>query len=209
MARNLLWREISYGEKFLLARNLLWRDLIRKMLSRNWVIIHLACRLVSGQGEVLSLRMNPDIDPDDNVFKTCQANVLWFDDGCLKGLACFMNFVGLLCLQDEFQEEDLRQAKVKELIMSMLRIPTIYKSKGVDNPLDTQIARIVKQNQDAQAQPVSSFGWACLLQKLSGLEGEIDFESALALYNQHPQVQQMGETATWPLILIRGSSNPT
>ena len=81
----------------------------------------------------------------------------------------------------------------------MLRISTIYKEVDMTNALDSQISRVIKQNQDAAAQPVSSFGWSCLLKQISGAIAEegIDFDGALQIYNQHPTVQMAGEHAAW------------
>ena len=104
-----------------------------------------------GQGSVLSLRLNVDADPD-------QPSKLFFDDGGVKGLACFICFLGLATLAPDLSPDDLAHAKVKLLIESMLRIATIYKQQDMSNPVDSQIMRVVKQNQDAAAQPVSSFG---------------------------------------------------
>ena len=146
---------------------------------------------------MLSLRFDPQMNPRDPANRAYQANLLWFDDGSLKGLAAFMNFLGLLVLEGEFGVDDLRNPKVKELLVSLLRIPTIYKTQH-DDQLDSQIGRVIKQNQDAQAQPVSSYGWACLLSKLSR-DGttSLDFDAALKLYNAHPAVQALGESDAW------------
>lgn len=147
------------------------------------------------QGEVLSLRINPDMDP--LLHRSHQLGVLWFDDGSMKGLACYINLVGLVLLDQQglFREEDLRHPRVQSLIQSMLQIATIYKSDSATaSVLDGQIARVVKQNQDAQAQQISSFGWACLLRQLAETGEEILFDQCMMLYNAHPAVQQMGDT---------------
>ena len=140
----------------------------------------------------MSLRLDPDEDPAD-------PSKLFFDDGGVKGLACFICFLGLASLAPDISPEDLGHAKVKILIESVLRIPSIFKQQDMSNPLDSQIMRVVKQNQDAAAQPVSSFGWSCLLKKMSGAIAEegMDFDAALQLYNQHPMVQIAGETVAW------------
>lgn len=140
----------------------------------------------------MSLRLDPDEDPAD-------PSKLFFDDGGVKGLACFICFLGLASLAPDMSPEDLGHAKVKILIESMLRIPSIFKQQDRSNPLDSQIMRVVKQNQDAAAQPVSSFGWSCLLKKMSRAIAEegMDFDAVLQLYNQHPMVQITGETVAW------------
>ena len=75
-------------------------------------------------------------------------------------------------------------------MVSLLQIPSIMKQEA-NSALDSQILRIIKQNQDAQAQPVSSFGWALLLRSMTGLSEEVGFDEALRIYNGHPSVQQM------------------
>ena len=146
---------------------------------------------------MLSLRLNPELDLSSAEYGY-QVNLLWFDDGSLKGLACFMNLVGLVILdqQGSFGPDDFSHHRAKILIESMLEIPTIYKSQaGVGNFLDSQLARVVKQNQDAAAQPLSSFSWACLLKQMGadGTDDGLNFNEALELYNAHPLVQQAGD----------------
>ena len=111
------------------------------------------------QGEVLSLRINPDMDMEAH--SKHQIGVLWFDDGSMKGLACYINLVGLVVLdqQGNFRPEDLAHPRVQTFIQSLLQIATIFKSDvGTSSLIDSQISMVVKQNQDSQAQAISSFG---------------------------------------------------
>eukprot|EP00435_Cladocopium_sp_Y103_P019166 s4234_g4.t1 len=105
-----------------------------------------------------------------------QVNLLWFDDGSLKGLAAFMNLIGLIVLdqQGKFGPDDFAHPRVKTLLESMLEIATIYKSQSESGTfLDSQLARVVKQNQVKQMGD-------------SGKSDGIGFDEALALYNAHP-----------------------
>ena len=77
----------------------------------------------------------------------------------MKGLACYINLVGLVVLdqQGNFRPEDLAHPRVQTFIQS--QIATIFKSDVGTSPLiDSQISRVVKQNQDSQVQAISSFG---------------------------------------------------
>ena len=197
ISQNLAMARFSKSRHGEIFKTSLWRDY--ESDSHYHTLDHYLEFIVSrnlfplpGQGSVLSLRLNVDADPD-------QPSKLFFDDGGVKGLACFICFLGLATLAPDLSPDDLAHAKVKLLIESMLRIATIYKQQDMSNPVDSQIMRVVKQNQDAAAQPVSSFGWSCLLRKLSGAIAEegIDFDAALQLYNQHPMVQIAGETVAW------------
>ena len=139
------------------------------------------------------MRLDPDADPSVR-------SKLFFDNGGVKGLSCFICLIGLLELTDKFGTDEFGHPKVKELITSMLRIASIHKQYDMSNALDSQIQRVIKQNQDAVAQPVTSFGWSTLLKKMAGAISEegIDFDTALELYNQHPSVQSAAAAAaTW------------
>eukprot|EP00435_Cladocopium_sp_Y103_P061906 s492_g23.t1 len=128
------------------------------------------------KGEVLSMRLDPDADPNER-------SRLFFDNGSVKGLGCAICLIGLLQLTDKFNTDELGHPKIQELLGSMLKIPSIHKQ--MSSALDSQINRVIKQNQDAAAQPVTSFGWSILLRSISQ-EG-IDFDTALQIYNEHPQ----------------------
>lgn len=138
------------------------------------------------------MRLDPDADP--NV-----PSKLFFDNGSVKGLGCFICFVGLLGMTDRFSPEELGHAKAVELIGSMLHIQSLHK-QNMDNALDSQIQRVIKQNMDAAAQPVTSFGWSIILKKMSRAIDEegIDFDTALQIYNEHPSVKAAASAAaTW------------
>jgi hypothetical protein len=95
-----------------------------------------------------------------------QVGVLLFDDGSQKGLASFMTWLGVLMVHPSFGEEAFRHHQVVTLIKSLMNIPTVYKCQHTGG-LDSTIARIVKQNQDAKAQPVSSYQWSCILRRMN------------------------------------------
>ena len=84
--------------------------------------------------------------------------------------------------------DDLNEDSTKELIQSLLEIPTTYKISGTGSSLDSRIASIAKQNQDAKVLPVSSYQWACLLKTLIKEDKSLTYSAAVARYNSHPDV---------------------
>lgn len=141
---------------------------------------------------MLSMRLDPEADP-------AVRSKLFFDNGGVKGLSCFICLIGLLDLTNKFSTDSFSHPKVKDLIHSMLHIASIHKQCDMSNALDSQIQRVIKQNQDAAAQPISSFGWSTLLKKMAGAIAEegIDYDTALQLYNSHPSVVSAAAAATW------------
>ena len=74
--------------------------------------------------------------------------------------------------------------------LSPVRIPAVYKSSEADcSKEDSLILRIVRQNQMAKTQSVSSFQWACSLKSLksSGINESCDV--LMAKYDNHPEVR--------------------
>lgn len=142
------------------------------------------------------MRMPDDIDMVATEHQ--QAGVLFFDDGSQKTLAGFMAWIGLIALSPEFEEEEYRAPGVATLLQSLLNIGTIYK-QGFDDPVDTLISRVIKQNSDAKVQPINSFQWAVMLQTLFKNDDTVTLDDAMQRYNMHPEVQGQGGkmTATW------------
>ena len=104
----------------------------------------------------------------------------------------------LIALSPEFEEEEYRAPGVATLLQSLLNIGTIYK-QGFDDPVDTLISRVIKQNSDAKVQPINSFQWAVMLQTLFKNDDTVTLDDAMQRYNMHPEVQGQGGkmTATW------------
>ena len=152
------------------------------------------------QGEVVSLRLPENLDLDKTGLR--QVALLQFDEGGQKTLAGLINWLGLLAIMDKFEDEDFRAPGVQTLINSLLNIATIFKAGGHEDPVDSMIGRVVKQNQDAKVQPISSFQWAVLLQKMfeAGSPGDpkLTMETALQRYNTHPAVMAQGGKMTAP-----------
>ena len=145
------------------------------------------------QGEVVSMRMPDDIDM--RAVEHQQAGVLYFDDGSQKTLAGFMAWIGLIALSEEFEEEEYQAPGVTTLLRSLMNIGTIYKH-GFDDPVDTMISRVIKQNSDSKVQPINSFQWAVLLQTMFKADDTVTLDDAMQRYNQHPEVQAQGGKMT-------------
>ena len=124
-----------------------------------------------------------------------QAGILQFEDGSQKTLAGFMVWLGLIALMPSFDEEDFRGPGVVGLIQSLLSIAGIRKHVH-DDPLDSLVSKVVKQNADAKVQPINSFQWAVLLKALFAKSEDITLDTAMARYNMHPEVQAQGGKMT-------------
>lgn len=146
---------------------------------------------------MLSMRLDHKLQPKDHL--DSQIGVLWIDDGCHKALAAFINLLGLLAIASSFSDESLQNSNVKALLESLLRIPSVLKVVPEDDTsaVSGQIGRIIKQNADAQVQPVSSFDWALMLQGLQKSDASLTYTAALALYNEHPLVKAYETSDTW------------
>ena len=136
------------------------------------------------QGEMLSLRnvchqdveMSPKVRP-----------LLYFDDGGKKGMAAFLNLLGLTALLDVAKPADWEHTQVATLVESIMCIPTIFKHAASESEVDATISRIVKQDLNSKVLPVSSWQWANLLSSLSSAHGT-SFKDAIDLYKDHPAV---------------------
>jgi hypothetical protein len=131
-------------------------------------------------------------DPADGLI--CDG-VLWFGDGSLKGLASFHVWLGLLhCWHDHLSE--IQDPLVVLLISSLMKIPTILKSSEIGlSKADSAIHRIVKQNQAAKTQAVSSFAWASILLSLKDTS-TASFDELLDRYENHPEVISASDDST-------------
>ncbi|CAE7836494.1 unnamed protein product [Symbiodinium sp. CCMP2592] len=122
----------------------------------------------------------PDLD-DHGV----AVNVFNFADGGQKTLAAFSVFISLV-LTYKTCPECLKKPQVQTWMSSFLMIQTLCKSnEDPDSSMDGALGRIIKQNIDAKALPVSSLAWASIFQTF----GESwTIEECLDRYNSHPQV---------------------
>ena len=140
------------------------------------------------QGEVVAMRLDPEMKVEKHAGQ--QLGLLWIEDGCHKCLAAFINLLGLLSISKDFSDESLQNGNVKALLESLMRIPTVLKVVAEDADfVSNQIGRIIKQNADAQVQPISSYEWAMTLKSLQDFNADLTFTAALSLYNEHPVVK--------------------
>ncbi|CAJ1438354.1 unnamed protein product [Effrenium voratum] len=151
------------------------------------------------EAEVVSLRLPSGLDAAKHL--DAQPGILQFDDGSQKTLGAFMCWLGLIAVSKDFNKEDFQHHSLQLLIKSLLNIATVFKepTSFVGDPLDSLVARVVKQNSDAKVQPISSFQWAVLLQSLrASSDGDqpITLDEALKRYNEHPEVVAQGGKLT-------------
>ena len=149
----------------------------------------------------MSLRLPLGLDAAKHL--DAQPGILQFDDGSQKTLGAFMCWLGLIAVSKDFNKEDFHHHSLQLLIKSLLNIATVFKepTSFVGDPLDSLVARVVKQNSDAKVQPISSFQWAVLLQSLrASSDGDqpITLDEALKRYNEHPEVVAQGGKLTVP-----------
>ena len=117
---------------------------------------------------------------------------LQFDDGGMRGLAAAVCWVGLAyrCVKEPV--EKLRHPSVRELVSSLLCLPTLRRSQA-DDPAMQMVQRIIKQNVDSKKLPVSSFEWSRILSKMGK---RVTAQEAIQLYNSAPEVHAHGSGGT-------------
>ncbi|CAK9035455.1 unnamed protein product [Durusdinium trenchii] len=114
--------------------------------------------------------------------------LLKFGDGSQKMLAAFMVWLALLLTWRKHGAECFENPLVMGWISSFLRVPTMIKATDTrSTPLESLLSRIVAQNINAKVQPITSYGWACILKQVVLKEGS-SFEECLSAYNTHPDV---------------------
>ena len=133
------------------------------------------------QGEVLGMRL-PEKVPESG-----GKHSLLFDDGSQKGLGAFIAWCCLISMEETVSKDDL-DVQGKNLIDSLMKIPTMFKTKATLSRADNIIANVAKQDGDSRVQPVSSFTWSSILKSLSTTGSSINFHEAIQKYNQHPDV---------------------
>lgn len=113
---------------------------------------------------------------------------LLFDDGGMRGLAAALCWMGLTyrCVKEPV--EKLRHPSVRELVSSLLSLPTLRKSQA-DDPGRAMVQRIIKQNVDAKKLPVSSFEWSQILRSMGN---KVTVMDAIKIYNDSPEVHAHG-----------------
>ena len=123
----------------------------------------------------------------DTVPESGGKHSLLFDDGSQKGLGAFIAWCCLVSLEETVSKDDL-DVQGTNLIYSLMRIPTMFKTKAALSRADNIIANVAKQDSDARAQPVTSFTWSSILKSLATAGSPITFNEAIRRYNEHPDV---------------------
>lgn len=146
----------------------------------------------ASEGEVIGMRLSSDAEADLEYIQ----NMLYFDDGGMRGLACAVIWCGLihhgLCIQDG----DLVSPSMIELTRTLLSIPVFCKSQGEDEA-SNMVRRIIKQNVDSKKLAVSSYEWSQILKNMvvnssSTKDKGLTVQGAIDLYNSHPEVMAHG-----------------
>ena len=135
------------------------------------------------QGEILGMRVDHlEADEDD------YTGSLYFDDGGMRGLSAAVCWIGLTYRCTREPAEELRHPSLKQLVSSLLCLPSIHKTQTND-PAMAMVQRIIKQNVDAKKLPVSSFEWSQILSKIAK---NVSVADAIKLYNNAPEVHAHG-----------------
>ena len=109
---------------------------------------------------------------------------LWVADGVQKLLAAFVVWLACIAVMHHTAASPDIIADNRVMLSSFLRIKTMDKASDGDGAsLNAMIGQVIKQNQDARVQPITSFAWSQLLGQL----GPDRFGEALKAYNEHPQ----------------------
>lgn len=112
-------------------------------------------------------------------------NLFSFGDGGQKMLAAFSVFVSMV-LTYKTCPECLKKPQVQTWVSSFLMVQTLCKTnEDPDSSMDAALSRIIKQNIDAKALPVSSLAWASIFQTFGD---SWTLDECLDRYNGHPQV---------------------
>ena len=139
------------------------------------------------QGETLALRAPPSVD-----LKEGQQihNTLFFADGGCKALAGFVVLLdaAALAVSTDTADELFQDPNVVAMVLSLLRIPTVWPQSGAGTHVDSRIASIAKQNVDSRVAPVSSYQWACIFRGLCEPGLTIQLADVVDLYNNHPDI---------------------
>ena len=119
--------------------------------------------------------------------------VLYFGDGSMRGVAGGIVWLGLLYIfKKGCATVEYSHPQVVQLISSLLRIPTVYKTMESNmSKADSAILRIIRQNQAAKTEPVTSFQWASILRSIADdtvVDTDMNFASLMDMYNMHPEV---------------------
>ena len=134
------------------------------------------------------MRLTDDDLGDDSQYHGSQFH---FEDGGMRGLAGGLVWCGLLYFCADLPDQDLCTPGVKDLVRSLLSIPTFFKRPGED-PARSMIQRIIRQNVESKKLAVSSFEWSQILSSLTASGEKITVQDAIDLYNQSPEVVAHG-----------------
>lgn len=125
-----------------------------------------------------------------------------FDDGGMRGLAAAVVWIGLVYRCSREPPDLLSQPAVKELIQSMLNLPSLRKNQAEDRQM-AMIQRIIKQNVDAKKMAVSSYEWAMILRSFQKQSGNESLKAAdcIKIYNDTPEVVSHGSASVKELFV--------
>jgi hypothetical protein len=113
---------------------------------------------------------------------------LWFGEGSLRGLAAFMCLLSLLENMGD-HSESLQDPNTYLLVKSLMRIHTMLDNRDVEqNARDSTLSRIIKQNQAAKTQPITSYQWVSILKSITPSGEDADIKGMIDAYAAHPEV---------------------
>lgn len=143
------------------------------------------------QGEIIGMRMPAE---DLGADLDWRQNLLHFDDGGMRGLACAVVWCALLHHGMTLQDDELTNPSMADLARSLLTIPTFSRSHADDEAAD-MIRRIIKQNVDSKKMAVSSYEWSQILKSMgSGKAKALTVADAIELYNCNPEIAAHGSS---------------
>ena len=132
---------------------------------------------------MIGMRLPPDLSTELHHVQ----NVLYFDDGGMRGLACALVWCGLIHHAMTFKDEDLAHPSMVELARNLLSLPTFHRAQT--DEATAMIKRIIKQNSDAKKLPVSSYEWSVILKNLCADKTKaLTVQEAMDMYNSNPEV---------------------
>jgi hypothetical protein len=132
-------------------------------------------------------------NPDATLF---HMGLLHIGDGINKLAAAMISLIGH-CLILEAKGPDFMQGEqIKDQLRSFLAINTVFLHHGSGSGIDNRVSSIVRQNQNAKVEQVSSLDWAVIMKevaregRLQNAEANVfSLEDAITVYKNHPDVK--------------------